>query len=249
MNGSILKDYVSNYKAVQGVMLRREDVSSWDADKLDAFFDFVLRFYDTDGVIRVKPEILEELEQEMPLETCRHREFMHRIDREYDPEDPERESFRQFYPRLATMMRVVINWVQKSPEMLSQATIDKLAGKRQFERILSGPSVTVGPVGGEIVPAWNMDRLAREESYETMLAENIRKVAALFDGVVRSISQKDLARMDTKDKITALKQLSGIYNESAKAFRPGGNTFQQINVFKGNQEDLEKSLLDFADDK
>ncbi len=247
MQDQVLKEYASNFRAVQGVLLRNTDLKEWNSDKFDTFFDFMMRFL-SKGTIVVSNEVLQELEQEMVLDTCTHREFMHRVDRWYDAADPK--ACKPFHPRLMTMLRVVSGYLEKHPEALAPATIDKIAGLPQFARCIPSGTRALADFGGGITEQED-DRarsFERQQNYESILVSNIKKIAVLTEDILGSIKRKDIMRMDVTDKIAAVQKLSYVYN-TVKGFKPGSNTFQQINIYKDSKEDLEKSLLDMADDK
>ena len=83
---------------------------------------------------------------------------------------------------------------------------------------------------------------------EVSLANSIAKTAKLFDTIIDSIDPSEINDMKVTEKINALKSLSFIYVQSNK-LTPSKAVFQKINVFSAKVEDLEKGLLDFAENK
>ena len=79
------------------------------------------------------------------------------------------------------------------------------------------------------------------------LLATIEKVADVYDMVANSISQEEIDKMNVKDKINALKNLSYIH-QTSKAFKPNVN-FIKINSKTGSTEDLEQALLDFNEEE
>lgn len=80
-----------------------------------------------------------------------------------------------------------------------------------------------------------------------VVADSLIKTVALLSDIANSIKKTDLRKLDTKEKIGAIKQLSFVYDLLKKYNRPSSVVFNQINVNNAKPEDLEGALLRYVE--
>lgn len=242
--------HLNPYRAVQGILPTKREIQNWPYDK---FMDF-LRFVDfwTDGdVIKVTKEKREEMEK-LAFETPHHpyQEFLWRID--HFLLNPEATS-RKFYYKLAAMIRQVGGYLKANPGMVDEEMKKLIEGNPRLEWILKHFKVVETKIGAEVVMPDTTEEVGFQRGQspvpkaEVTMMESLMKVASVFDMLASSIKPADIRGMEVKDKIQAMSKLSFIFTQ-AKSMKPNTAVFKQLNIYRASKEDLEKSLMDFAEE-
>lgn len=252
-----LLNHENKYRAVQGVLFRNADMGKWEPEKFDRFFHFLERFYDSEKAkISVTNDKIQMMEKEMRDPECTHVEFMYRIDRWFTTDQESVFLSKKFYPRMATMMRIVIGYVKLHPTVLTQEIIDRIKDKPQFSWCLNTFKTKTTDIGAEVIEVDNVafegNKLvqggAKGRNPELMMMETMVQSMSLIETILKSIDKKELMKMSVKDKIGALQKLFPVYG-IMKNFKPNGNVFKQINIYSAGRDELEKAILDFGDDE
>lgn len=89
-------------------------------------------------------------------------------------------------------------------------------------------------------------RIDETKSAQEILIEGAKKVAALYNALVDSITEDDLNDLTTRDKIAAIQKLGHIHEVVKNTKSPSSVKFQQININSASKEELEALLMDTA---
>jgi hypothetical protein len=181
---------------------------------------------------------------------------MWRIDRFYSADDPDAVSvFRSFYPRFASMSRIVFAYLKKHPAILDSSLIEKIEGKPQYDWCMNLYRTKVTRIGAEIVEedesGFEGNRLVKGSrdgisvpNAERLYMDSMIRAADLYNQLLKSIKPSEFRSMDIKDKISALAKLADV-NKGMRNFKPNATVFNQLNVYGAQRDDLEKAILDF----
>lgn len=257
-DGMDLKNTENKYRAVESTdknsVIKSAEVAKWDSAKLLQFYQFLMLFWE-EGKFKVNSGTMHNVYYandnypEWP-----YKEFLHRINVWFD--QSKGYNYIAFKSRMMTMSRVVNTYVKKHPTMVTEEIRDLLKDIPNYAWVLESFKITTTKIGADVVEfdktriddagfTKNDQRLV--STPEKNLLEAMMKVTDVYGMIAGSIKKEDIDKMNVKDKINALQKLSFINNTVLK-FKPNGNTFQQINIFKDSREDLEKAILDFGAD-
>lgn len=246
-------DRENKFRFVKDQLLRTTDVAGWDAAKFLSFFVFMDRFYAIvfgKGKIEVtilKIQLCEQVLSEFPEDPMA--EFLWRINRWSEPYDGS--VHKKFYIRLASMMRIVFGYLKQNPAVVTEEIKEHCKGKIQYAWILSNTRVVTTRTGASVVEHDNtgftgnmMTPVTSADTDKTMM-DAILQVGSILNMLSSGITKKDIDKLNVKDKINAIQKLLPVAN-IIRNFKPNGNTFKQINIYKAGKDELEAALIDFT---
>lgn len=233
------------------ILMRTEEMDSWDDKKFSDFFVFQDFFYGKDGKIHATKEIVQAVQQ-YKLASPFIVEMLEKINVPLDPKKPEEWNYRKFFMKLQVIIRVVKNRIKGKPGILLPSLVKAQLEKKHCEWM---KEVYENDGTPKLITALTNKKpkdlliLPDEEiSPGQKLINAIGKVADVYDMIAGSIKPEDIQRLDTKDKINALQKLSYLYSAMKKT-PPKNLNFIKINTKTGGKEELESALLDFGNDE
>lgn len=235
------------YRAVQGTLPRKREVQEWSHDRFTDFLAFVTFFVDKD-IIKVTKVKRQAVEEYLNIDYHPWQEFLYRIN---CPLDNPEATDRKFYYRLASMIRLVGGYLKQNPALVTEEMKEGIKDNPRLNWIIPHYKVVDTAIGAEVVVPATLDtttfvkRTTSPLNAEVTFMETMLKTANLFDMIVSSIKPSEIRSMDIKEKIAALSKLSFI-GTNLRQMKPTTQVFKQINIHKANKEDVEKAILDFA---
>lgn len=255
-DGMDLKDTSNKYRAVESKdrlsVIKSAEVAKWDSTKLLQFYQFCMLFWE-EGKFRCNSGTMHNVYYandnypEWP-----YKEFLHRINIWFDQK--KGYNYAAFNTRFITMTRVVNSYVKKHPGLVTPEIVEILKDIPAYAWILETYKTVTTKTGATVLEVdytrndekgFKREDQTLDLSPEKNLLQAMMKVTDVYNMIAGSITKDEIKKMNVKDKINALQKLSFI-NGAVQKFKPNGNTFQQINIFKDSREDLEKAILDFG---
>lgn len=249
---------MKKYLAIKGTLPRERDISEWNEEHFLQFFAFVndlceVRTKDgkSDTTIKITEEKMKALEDEVNNTTPTFKtEIMYRIDQFHS--DPTATPRKMFY-KLNQFIKQVGHYVKKHPSVVTDKIKEAIEPNPRLNWILKLYQERMTKLGNAAVvepynintTKWQNEKTPSVATPQVKLMEAMTHLADVFVTLSKSISAKDIKKMDAKDKLSAISKLSFVLGE-ARRFKPNVAVFQQINVNSAAKEDLENALLDFA---
>lgn len=217
------------------------------AEELIKYFDFLDVFY-VAGKLSVTNERLLDIQEQMRDPAYPFAEHMYRINSFITPDTIDFN--RNFFIRLTTVSRTLVGFFKKNPEYLSGELHEHLRNKPQYDWVAT--TFGVSRVVADIINVGDTRETVPSNktivTAERRLIDAMDDIARIYEIVAKSITEAQIKAMPVKDRIDALAKLAGITNKNTKG-KGASQKFQQINIYKDSKEDLEKSLLDFAEEE
>ena len=239
------------YSFIQGTLPRKRDVSEWKEEKFLEFFKLV-QFFMVGEMITITKEKCIELQNIIQDYHHPWAEMAYRINSfTYDKD----YTTRNFYNRLTSTVRLVGMYLKQNPAAISEEMKKAIEPNPRLNWILKTYKTVETKVGIPITVPDTRETVGltphntpAPKTPEVSLMESMLKTANVFDMIVGSIKKKDMEDMGIKDKINALSKLSFIWT-AARNMKPQTAVFKQLNVYSAKKEDLEKSLLEFSQER
>lgn len=241
------------YKAVTGSVPTKRDLAGWKEQRFMDFFNFATLFlrYGEDGASRfVTPEKkIREVEQFILERNHPYHEFIFRVGRfAMDPDF----THQKYYYKFAAMVRQVGKYLRENPTVVTKSIQDLIENEPRFNWCLKNVKVITTDIGAEIIAYENSDDVVpmnghtvQPVTHEQKYAEALMYATDLFHKLSKSISAKDIAKMNPKDKVAALAKMAGVMSLH-KNFKPGKSVFNQIVIHNADREVLEDAFLQFG---
>lgn len=253
MEGELIE--IKKQDGVKAPTISREDILKWDESKCHEVMLFCTFFYDEDtGKITPTRECLIAAEQYSDSSEV----FKDMLAIINYPSSTEPFKKNKVYLKLLPIFRSFQLTIKKFPEKLLPTTVTTFWFKKQFEWLhdVYKEDGTVKPTPVVVTPIQEENNnknskvvVLTSETYNASLRlqEATQKLIELYNGIVDSISIKEIQKLSAKDKILALNKLSFI-NTSVKKTK---HTAKILNIdpTKATKEDLESNLLDFGEDE
>lgn len=255
-NLSLLKmTKLTDYIAIKGVPLRKQDIASWNDKHFLAFFYIVNYFTVKDAkggqMVKVNAQNLKALEDEVFEQNDPYKaELLYRIDQLTKDVS---STARKFYGKLAAMMRVVGAYVKENPSTISDEVFQAIKDNDRLNWMLRNFKEVDTNLGTVVVPDTtdNTGFLPQKTTHASpmvKLLESMTYISDLYLQIAKSIKKKDLNKMSANDKINALSKLSFVMKD-IKGIKPNAGVYTQININKADKKDIEEALLNFTKTK
>lgn len=239
------------FRAIQGSLPRMSELYDWDERKTLAFLNWAASFLNEDKTRFVFTEAtIKEAEKKLEQPTCPEQEFLYRINLFTTDLDA---TPRKFFYKFNTFLRNVLNYLKQNPVYITEEMKAVLESSPRMAWALSHFKTVETKVGSEVTVRDTNDvtqiarRTVKQDTPEVLMLEGMYAVANLFTELAKSIKPKDIKNMNARDKFTALAKLIPMFRVQQN-FKPNSAVFQQFNIYKAEKDDLEKAILEYADD-
>ena len=240
------------FRAVQGSLPRMSELYDWDERKTLAFLNWASSFLTEDRSRFVfTKETIENAEKKLDGPTCPEQEFLYRINLFTTDLDA---TPRKFFYKFNTFLRNVLNYLKQNPAYLTDEMKVIMESTPRMSWALSHFKTTETKTGQEVTVRDTQDltqikrQTVKQDTPEVRMLEGMYHVANIFEELARSIKPKDIKNMNVKDKISAISKLAFMFKVQQN-FKPNANVFQQFNIYKAEKDDLEKAILEYAEEK
>lgn len=243
------------YRLIRGFNLRKEDIKEWSSKQFMEFFRFMDFLADIPGKTTtvtmpqdklIAIEKIEEFKEllirfNVPLHDFPQWRLEKELTKRLTPAYMLVARFLKTYPSFID--NEMKQWIEEHPKLHAIKKHFKLEEtKAGIPMIL--PDTTL--LEAQTVGKTYMPEVKLKDS-EISLMESMIKVAQVFDMVVSSINVKEIKSMDIQKKIGALQKLAFVFTQS-RNMKPNSTVFKQLNINTTSTKDLEKAVLQFAEE-
>lgn len=228
-------------KSIKSAIPKKEDFSKWTPEKFLSFIVFNGIFVRTDEEGVVRDDVTREKVDLLSVtDDPFWAEFMKRILKK----DIGLNTFRL---RLKAFAQNCGSYLQENPTNITQDITDAVKSNPRWQWILTAYAEKRNAIGaGQIVPANQSTPLADTKTPLAQYHQGLLEMATLFKKVVKGISQEEINKLSTKDRLRIANLLS---HTLSKAVTTQQNTkvFNTLVINKAGREDLEKSMLEYQE--
>lgn len=257
-SGGLRKAVVEPETKIVKATLSKIECEEWDIGTYISYFEFLSFFYskETPYPFKLTKENVEDM-QVRSLENELYTDFLERIDA-WQYEGYNEKYNRRFHMRFLAMFAVVQKVIKEKPERLPPATVLWQMKNNKHLKFLKEVYDDAGNplllINRNITQAEHIEMVNNITPYVPedgnptgILLEAMGRVADIYNKIAISVTDKEIAKLDIKDKIAALQKLSYIHT-TTKKMKPNMN-FIKIDASKGTAESLEAALLGFNNDE
>lgn len=241
----------SKFKVLAGKTPTKSELASWEEGRYVIFLRFCEIFIsDKGGELKLGVTKQKWHEVESFLEDGDHpfNEFLYRINFfSFQPQASE----KRFYFKLIRLMQTILGYLKDNPSLITPRLKDIIEPNPKFNWCLTTTKVIDTALGPVVVPnKEGIDpRYANTPApYEARLIDAMTQATDLISKLAGSITDEDIKKMSSKDKLLAFARLLPVFNLS-KTIKPGKTVFKQINIHAADRETLEAGLLAFNKDE
>lgn len=242
---------VGKYRAIQGTLPKFYDIARWNEKHYQQFIELAEHFTTKNPagkvVFKFSPQLIADAEKDALFIPSHKTELLYRINEwTSDPKfNPKR-----FMVKFTAVVRTVGNYVKKHPSALAPQLKERIKDNPRLNWMVVNYSLYETKVGAPVVVPHSLDttegvhkQATRVDDPQVKLMNAMVHLADVFENLAKSITQRDIKQLETKDKIAALSKLQFVFSQRAKPT----SSFKQINVFSASREDLEKAILELGD--
>lgn len=250
-----------SFKRLEGTLPKKAEIGEWSEPRIRAFFEFAQFFMKQSAekgwVYDVSDESIAaawEVNQEYWLE------FLHRL----TPKKQEELKVRRlnaFRTRLMNFIRTVGAWLKANPHAVSpemealmranprfswalDTFVHETSGIGELMVMPNGAMESADPAQGNHNPTLT-NRSLPEVQYYNSLA----KLTSLMNELVMSIDRSQMKGLPTKDKLKLALVMADTLGKTMRGQAPAKSIFNTLILQKGGREDLEKSLIAYAEEQ
>ena len=235
---------VEPLRIVKGKSLTYNDLQDWTPEQYINFFKFIQFFHG----LQINEESLRLIEM---LPKAQYGELLARAAipfREHPPNVIE----KRIREVIAGFALTVGKYLKENPGLMTESMLEAINKVPRLQSIAKHFKVSRTDTGLVVIEPENSvidePQAVKSANAEVSLMESMLKTASIFDMIASTIKLSELKGMDVKDRIAALQKLSFVFSLSQKS-KPNSNVFNKINIITANKDQLEKSILDFANEE
>lgn len=237
------------YRAVMGKMPTQKELSAWSHDRWMDLLRFALLFIEKDDggeeMYKITNDKRQQLDEYLSIPDHPFQEFIYRIDLWLDD-----STNRQYYYKLTTLTRVCLTYLKKHPSLVNE-NMRLLVNSypKRLGWILSqytNVETRIGEVTqrDSMIQDGNTTRPVALPSIQIKLMNSLIVMADMYENIAKSVSEKDVQKMNLGEKLKALKDLSFIFATSTK--KQQTNHLTQINISTKDAKGMEEAMLDYV---
>ncbi len=223
-------------KYVLGRLPNRQELSAWEESKHLSFLAFCQHFIEPKPggtTWCVTPDKRRMVGKQVATDPY-YREFLERI------ELPQGDTAdKKFYYRLMTMVRLALGYLKLNPDRVTPTMREVITGSERFIWCLDTPIKAPA-----LVPTAPPTLLTQEGQAAEALEKTTRVANLLLD----SITEKELAKMSTKDKLLAVSRMHYIFGGKHKTGRPS-SILRNLVVEKATAREMEQTLIAYSEEQ
>lgn len=240
------------FKIIESKYPQFSELRDWSEDRwlsYIGFLDFFIKSYEDSEKWDVTSTKIAEMEEYLKIEHHPWQEFIWRTGQWKNETTPKKYMYK-----VNGMAMHSLGYLKKHPGLVSEKI--KEAIERHPHRLgwcLKQFKVTK-TLGGEeivrrdvVVDQITTTRQTSLPSLQAKMMTSIVKIADIVELLASGISEKDLRKMDIKDKLSQIAKLMPILTTMGKAKMTAGH-FTQINL-NGSTKDVESQMLAFIKQK
>lgn len=238
------------YASIRSKLPKKTEVALWNEKKVKAFLLF-FEYFVTEGRIKCTVEKRREMEVHAHEQEF-WAEFVARID---VPTGTEFSSTPLFTQRLITFSRNVLSHLKTNPHLISSELETIMDRNPRCHWAMTLFKLKKGTIA-DTIQASDIEttdrhdaRLAPESTAkrpEVMFNDSLIRMTSILKDLTKGIKREDLKRMSTEDRIKYATSMMKVVGGLVRKYTPNKQVFQTININSAKREDLEKSVLDYA---
>lgn len=240
-------------RIIKGELPRKNEIVDWSEAKLMALLRFALHFIENDAfsVTGEKRQAAEARVSEEPFWA----EFLMRIDRPVG-----KFQNKDFQLRLMSLVRVPLTWLKSNPHAVTEEMRALMEPTPRLNWALKSFEQKETKIGVPIVAVENRETTdpsrpnRSPDSSNLTLPEvqynrSILQMTSILMDLTRSIKAADLKKMKVEDKIKHANAILQTLQKQFANYKPNVQVFKQINIHNAGRDDLEKAVLDYANEQ
>jgi hypothetical protein len=252
-------------KKFEGKLPKKPEIGEWSEPKLVAFFNFA-NYFMKEGETRGKVGIVYDVSDERianawEIEEPYWQEFMTRLVSKGMDAQPKTQRLNAFRTRLMNFIRTVGAWVKANPHAVSIQMEQIMRANPRFSWALDAFQLERTEIGGVIV----VPNTAPESVDPTLYNQNpnqtdsklpavqyhnaVAKMTSLLLEVVGSVDRTQLKGLPTEKKLKLALHMLDTLGKTMKDAPTPKSVFNTIVVNKGGREELEQTILEYANPK
>jgi hypothetical protein len=226
--------------SIKGVLPSVDSIGDWSELKFVSYLKFFALFTQGDkySVTDESRRAAEQMNEDFWLE------FMVRIDR---PLSDVTASPKQFQMRLMIMHRNVMRWLRQNPHAITTDIRALLKQNKYCHLALTSFVEVHNKMGGKSIVQNNPEGAEKLPTPQLLFEQSLMNLSSALNELTSSFKRGELKSLDAETKLKLATNLLGGLQKSFQRQSPNSVVFQKIVVNKANREELEATLLGYAD--